>query len=175
MKSKLIKNYFGFEYFLADENGSAIATSDNGKLSKQNCDEIFGVVDEDKKNLYYYKQVMNPYETAGQSYTAYEKGFIEGFNKAMELNKDKVFTSKDVIRAIVHHTYLLYNDGKGYEEGDNNDDRIECVIAALKQKPIEIEVEIVQEKGKDTFGNSELTWYNSKIDSQGCLILKRAE
>ena len=40
---------------------------------------------------------MNPYTTGEQSYTAYEKGFIEGFNKAMELNKDKVFTVEDVI------------------------------------------------------------------------------
>jgi hypothetical protein len=40
MKGKLIKNYYGFEYFLKDENGETIVTSDSGKLSIKNCQEI---------------------------------------------------------------------------------------------------------------------------------------
>jgi hypothetical protein len=147
------------------------------KLSHENCDEIFGVVDV-KKNLYYHKQVMNPYTTGEQSYTAYEKGFTEGFNKAMELNATKQFTRDDVISAIVHHTYLLHNDGKGYEDGDDNDDRIDYVIAALKKQPTEIEVEIDMEcldpncDGIDKKGVC-IPGDKPKLDSEGCLILKK--
>jgi hypothetical protein len=83
---------------------------------------------------------------------------------------------------------LLYNDGKGHEEGDNNDDRIECVIASLKQKPIEIEVEVEMENygycegcrkagmwhcaHADTCGNAE-TRKRPKLDLSECLILKK--
>ena len=34
-------------------------------------------IDEDK-NLFYQKQLMNPYSTEEYAYTAYEKGFMEG-------------------------------------------------------------------------------------------------
>jgi hypothetical protein len=138
------------------------------QLSKQNCDEIFGLVDVID---IVYKQVRNGFDGVIDSFTeAFAK---ECINKAMELNKDKLFNEDDVIKAIVHYTYLLYNDGKGYENGDYNDDRIDHVISALKKQPTEIEVEIVQEEGKDTFGNSELTWYNAKLDENDCLILKK--
>jgi hypothetical protein len=142
------------------------------QLSKQNCDEIFGLVDVID---IVYKQVRNGFDGVIDSFTeAFAK---ECINKAVELNGDKVFTEDDVITAIVHYTYLLHNDGKGYEEGDNNDYRIECVIAALKQKPTEIEVEIemecldpncdgIDKKGVCIPGNK------PKLDSQECLILK---
>ena len=102
------------------------------------------------------------------------------------MNKDKVFTSEDVISAIVHHTYLLYNDGKGYEDGDDNDDRIDYVIEALKQQPTEIEVELEMKKVVDETkvigavkgvkgSGDKITTYKSvpKLDEKGCLILKR--
>lgn len=36
------------------------------------------------KELFYQKQVMNPYNTVENTYTAYEKGFIEGWYKAKQ-------------------------------------------------------------------------------------------
>jgi hypothetical protein len=185
MKAKLIKNHYGFEYFLADENGSAIATSNDGKLSKQNCDEIFGVVDVESlalsKASFFGGTYRNP-----EGFSDEQVGYLHGFIEAMELNEDKLFTEDDVITAIVHYTYLLHNDGKGYEEGDNNDDRIECVIAALKQKPIEIEVEIEMVKVVDKTkmigavkgvkgSGHKIKTYKSvpNLDSDECLILKK--
>jgi hypothetical protein len=138
------------------------------KLSKQNCDEIFGVTDIEK--------LADERFLGSDDITNYNLkfGFKEGFNKAMELNKDKQFTEDDVITAIVHYTYLLHNDGKGYEDGDDNDKRIDYVIAALKQKPYEIKVEVEMDaipadrapNGWDIF---------PKLDSEGCLILKKIE
>ena len=50
--------------------------------------------DDSNKDLFYQKQVMNPYPTGGQSYASYEKGFIDGYNKAKEKYK---FTEEDMI------------------------------------------------------------------------------
>ena len=36
------------------------------------------------KELFYQKQIMNPYHTGENAYTAYEKGFIEGWYKAKQ-------------------------------------------------------------------------------------------
>jgi len=124
------------------------------KLSKQNCDEIFGAFDVEKLKSDYIEDQLKGLDKEGyEKYFCFAeadaKEFIKGFNKAMELNKDKLFTEDDVISAIVHHTYLLHNDGKGYEDGDDNDNRIDYVIASLKQKPTEIEVEIEMVKVVD--------------------------
>ena len=37
---------------------------------------------EQKKEMIYQKQVLNPYPTGGQSYTAWENGFIQGYELA---------------------------------------------------------------------------------------------
>jgi hypothetical protein len=180
MKGNLIHRGNG-DYKLFTE-GVPYATTGGSpykKLSKQNCDEIFGVVDVDKLADERFDK-----STAELEYRNW--AFKVGFNKAMELNKDKLFTRDDVISAIVHHTYLLHNDGKGYEDGDDNDDRIDYVIAALKQKPTEIEVEIEMKKVVDETkvigavkgvkgSGDKITTYKSvpKLDENGCLILKR--
>jgi len=54
--------------------------------------------DDSNKDLFYQKQVMNPYPTGGQSYASYEKGFIDGYNKAKEKYK---FTEEDM-RTMFH-------------------------------------------------------------------------
>jgi hypothetical protein len=164
MKAKLNKVDNG--YVLLVDN--IMYATDNDKLSKQNCDEIFGVVDVEK--------LAEEYDP-NYAITDISNGFhfIEGFNKALELNKDKLFTEDDVISAIVHHTYLLHNDGKGYEDGDNNDDRIDYVIEALKQQPTEIEVEIEMEDiiqlKKRAGGLTNMG--KPKLDLNGNLILKK--
>jgi hypothetical protein len=55
------------------------------------------IEDDGCKDLFYSKQVMNPYSKESQSYTAYEKGFIDGYNKAKEKYK---FTEEDLRKAI---------------------------------------------------------------------------
>lgn len=52
-------------------------------------------IDNDKE-LHYQKQVMQPYPSDSHSYTGYEKGFVEGYNKAREKYK---FTEEDIRRA----------------------------------------------------------------------------
>ena len=57
------------------------------------CEEVKNwdsFVEKKNKELYYQKQVMNPYPPTKHLYTAWEKGFIEGFNKAKELFKEEL-------------------------------------------------------------------------------------
>jgi hypothetical protein len=150
------------------------------KLAKQNCDEIFGVIDVEKlaeewvfeKNGHKWS---NNDDSAGDNYAS----FKEGFNKAMELNKDKRFTSRNMLRAYMEGT----NDGTEFEsmmdyDSEDNAEAYEFAKEAEKefikslQQPTEIEVEIEMDaipadrapNGWDIF---------PKLDSEGCLILKK--
>jgi hypothetical protein len=84
MKAKLIKDEDGYSLFTREENSTNrkfIATTQgmyvDHKLSKQNCDEIFGVVD------VIYKQVRNGFDGVIDSFTeAFAK---ECINRAMKL------------------------------------------------------------------------------------------
>jgi hypothetical protein len=119
--------------FYNDEDMLACATA---LLSKQNCDEIFGVVDVEKLAEDFAKN-HSIYPTA-QDDTEY--GFKQGFKKAMELYE------------ILH--------------------------------PTEIEVEIIMKNsrtGNIVKHDSDLEWDEDglcdraipKLDSEGCLILKK--
>jgi hypothetical protein len=155
MKAKLIKK--GDEYIL---NPSIVGY----KLSKQNCDEIFGVVDvENLANNSFDKKFNKDSEQLG----LYDVGFIDGFNKAMELNQRKLFTLEDMInfaeycKGDLMKTKDLFNEYQSI------------------QQPTEINVEIVtesmnideiREQGKG-FLNANLN--KPKLDDKGRLILKR--
>jgi hypothetical protein len=65
-------------------------TCDCGPLEEPK-QETIEEVDENKKNLHYYKQVMNPYPVGEYSYTAYEKGFIEGYQESTKLQAERMY------------------------------------------------------------------------------------
>jgi hypothetical protein len=177
MKGKLIKT--DVNYLLEDDKGVVVASTStkegiNG-LSKQNCDEIFGVVD------VVYKQVRNGFDGVIDSFTeAFAK---ECINKAMELNKDKLFTLEDMKRAIdkakqgsVKETHNGY--GRPTERRFDLDDLSYDEIIQSIQQPTEIEVEIemecldpncdgINKKGVCIPGDK------PKLDENGCLILKK--
>jgi hypothetical protein len=186
MKAKLIK-VDKDNYTLLDEKGIPIGTTPNvlsnntfSKLSKQNCDEIFGVVDVDKLAEDFAKN-YSIYPTA-QDDTEY--GFKNGFNKAMELNKDKVFTLEDMRKAFIAGSNVFIeedDDVYGSEFEKEETDFIQSL-----QQPTEIEVEIEMEKIVDETkvigavkgvkgSGDKITTYKSvpKLDSEGCLILKQ--
>jgi hypothetical protein len=158
MKGKLIKTEVN--YLLEDDKGVVIASTStkegiNG-LSKQNCDEIFGVVDVDGLARKWRDNSM--YRDANAySYKA-------GFNKAMELNR---FTLEDIRKA-----YYV-----GYEDGKSGATFFQQLIQSLQQ-PTEIDVVIdmecldpncdgINKKGVCIPGDK------PKLDPNGCLILKK--
>jgi len=183
MKAKLIKKITGIYKLELDDK--VIASDDVdmqkdleiGKLSKQNCDEIFGVVDVEKL-------AKEKYPNDGYADTTLmQKGFIKGFNKAVSLNKDKVFTLEDMKKAHA----LGWDSCNTWNEGNPKITELSELIQSLQQ-PTEIEVEIEMKRIVDKTkvigavkgvkgSGDKITTYKSipKLDSEGCLILKRAK
>jgi hypothetical protein len=153
MKGKLIKT--GNDYLLKDTNGEVLAitngVTEGKKLSKQNCDEIFGVVDVEKLAMGY--DLYEKINFVGQT-----RAYIAGFNKAMELNKDKVFTLEDMGNLW---DFCVYNKG---------------TFAEFTQpilQPTEIDVEIEMEKTPVKMPGIMVFTKAPKLDSNKCLILKK--
>jgi hypothetical protein len=166
MEVKLVKR--DDHYGLYNEDGHKIAATLDGcnsKLSKQNCDEIFKVIDVEE---------IADRHTFGQRNHEW-KAYIAGFNKNAELNKDKLFTLEDVKKA-----YIQGKHGGKTQAYVEFDDYIQSL-----QQPTEIEVEIEMEVADLAFYENgerypieanipERFKYKPKLDSQGCLILKRS-
>jgi hypothetical protein len=168
MKAKLIKT--NVNYLLEDDKGVIIASTStkegNNKLSKQNCDEIFGVVDVEKLAEEFVNDLQVASETVNR---AVKLGYEEGFNKAIELNKDKVFTIEDIRKA--------YQQGEedSYLKGGLTKTKEDNYIQSIQQ-PTEIEVEIETEtKVWEFISNGEFESFEiiPKLDANGCLILKK--
>ena len=148
-------------YDLYHDNGHKVASSAPnpfGKLSKQNCDEIFGVVDVEKL------AASVSQDTISSPYYAY----ISGFNKALKLNKDKQFTLDEIKEAIRIAQHIQID-----ENGVLTEYKEEQILRML-QKPTEIEVEIEMEDiiqlKKRAGGLTNMG--KPKLDSNGNLILK---
>jgi hypothetical protein len=164
MKAKLIKVDRGY-YNLEDEKGNVIGTSYEFrtsvgdftyKLSTKKCDEIFGIIDVEKlAEESWGDKISSPYHA-----------YIEGFNKAKELNKDKVFTIDDVKKSIE-----MAREENGLSDNTMSYDYSEDEIIQSLQQPTEIEVEIEQ-VNKLNIDKGIFEWM-PKLDSEGCLILKR--
>ena len=171
MKAKLITDGKN-NYSLLDYNNELIGTTmesmiTDQKLSKQNCDEIFGVINVENLADEYF---LNEYSFNGKNNLPYKDSDIQitkndfrnGFNKAMELNKDKVFTLEDMGNLW---DFCTYNKGTFAE-----------FIQSIQQ-PTEIEVEIEMDDiwdGLDStriFPKEETSFPN--LDPNGCLILKK--
>ena len=150
MPAKLYKREDRYDLYSEDDHKIASSAPNTfGKLSKQNCDEIFGIVDVEK---------IADRHTFGQRNHEW-KAYIKGFSKAMELMKDKVFTLEQMHKAI----RLACSEYSGN------------IIDEVTQQPSEIEVEIemgdVIQLKKRAGGITNMG--KPKLDSSGCLILKR--
>ncbi len=177
MKLKLIKTEVN--YLLEDDKGVVIASTSLKKglgLSKQNCDEIFGVVDVEKLAEEWVFETnghkwSNNDDTAGDNFGSYR----EGFNKAMELTATKIFTMKDMMDC--------WNTALKFQE---NQITLGEFIKSLRPTEIEVEIEMVKVvdktkvvgavKGVKGSGHKIKTYKSvPKLDEKGCLILKKIE
>jgi hypothetical protein len=166
----------GDEYKLYSHD-SCIATtqeSPHKRLSKQNCDDIFGVVDvEILSDEYSHDSIWFNKRGTYNNQEFFEfiakKSFTDGFNKAMELNKDKLFTVEDVRKAMSIGLSIGY--GRQFEI-ENKSVEIDIYIKSLQ--PTEIEVEIEMIKTPDgIFRENDVPYSSPKLDENGCLILKK--
>jgi hypothetical protein len=190
MKATLIKKAEGWYNLYQDKIGigSTYPELQGYKLSKQNCDEIFGVTDIEKL-AHEFSQNLR-----GRSNLYAIMGFDAGFSKAMELNKDKQFTLEDVLNAYMEGTNdgaqfesLMDYDSEDFDEAHEFAKEAEREFRESIQQPTEIEVEIEMEKVVDETkvvgavkgvkgSGDKITTYKAvpKLDAEGCIILKKA-
>jgi len=163
------------------------------KLSKQNCEEEFakamGVVDVEKlAEARYPNEVGYAVSDSNFRIGELQDAYQEGFNKAMELNKDKVFT-KEEVHKLLRLVHILPNFELEQFEDENNVLQIDTFISHHIQQPTEIEVEIEMElivigqcncychtnKGIIHFSAccNPKRIEQPKLDSEGCLMLKK--
>jgi hypothetical protein len=186
MKAKLIKQngigiqtIDGADYYLILDgktyhtNPLTSDLSNGGKLSKQNCDEIFGVVDVEKLANYEYPEGddWSPEESLVR-----KLAFLNGFNKSMELNKDKLFTLEDMHEAL----HLMNNTSKIEISGEALDiikkitevreSIIDKILDSKQPTEIEVEIEMVFLGFEMESG---LKMEEPKLDSNGNLILRK--
>jgi hypothetical protein len=180
MKATLIKRENHYDLFEGTRFISTTECEDGtvNKLSKQNCDEIFGVVDVEKLAKEEAEKLHD--KSNHEDWDVYNCLVYEdtemikiGFNKAMELNKDKQFTLED-----------LENFRKFQIQEQNFSKSCLNVWLQSLQQPTEIEVEIEMEVADLAFYENgerypieadlpERFKYKSKLDADGCLILKK--
>jgi hypothetical protein len=165
MKAKLIKR--DNDYCLYNESEETIAASwanvTGKKLSQSNCDEIFGVVDVEKlaydsSQEYLIKPIESPIFTFG---------YEQGFNKAMELNKDKLFTLEDMQKAFE----LGHNGAADTYMLEKNEQEFEKLIQQPTEIEVEIEMEDIIQLKKRAGGLTNMG--KPKLDSNGNLILRK--
>jgi len=146
------------------------------KLSKQNCDELFGIFDVNSEVEDIVKTICPDDRGKDIIYgTAMAVG-IQCFNKAMELNKDKVFALDDMIMQVKAAFYNGVIVGKGNDPIFSIDDFVQSIRPI--QDPTEIEVEIVMECLDPTCDGVNrkgccIPGDKPKLDSSGNLILKK--
>jgi len=178
MKAKLIKHDFG--YNLVDANDKWIATSKNDYshamnldywLSLKNCQAI--------ERGYDLDELAEEFAKTKSSHSTFQnthkRDFREGFQKALELMGDKKYSEKDVKLAIQFGS-------EDYEP--QLDGRTERFIQSLQQTEWDVEIEMGY-IGECNGNNGDGCFQDSsghncgcferkpKLDSNGCLILKR--
>jgi hypothetical protein len=181
---KLIKHKEGYSLCIEETGSNSrefIATTDGmyvkHGLSKENCDEIFGVVDVRKLAREYVDSHPDDFQYTSDEYWNSQVDFKNGFNKAMELNKDKLFTTTNLRVGMIN---LLYLEKEKDELSDVFKERqfkfVDDFIQSL-QEPTEIEVEIEMRKDYLTWKQSDIEKMSDclvpKLDENGCLILKK--
>jgi hypothetical protein len=175
MKGKLIKEVYFYGLKIDDKIVGLCDLDTNKilnypyKLSIQNCDEIFGIIDVEKLAKEETRKYLPGCPENIMNFIAHERFFKIAFEKAIELNKDKLFTVEDMENCWDEaHQAGRYEEKGIAEKGWKN---IKDFLKFLQQ-PTETDVEVEMDKipadlapgGWDVF---------PKLDSQGCLILKK--
>jgi hypothetical protein len=187
MEGKLIKKenhyYFWSSDWNPNKNKGFVANSEGTvdyKLSKENCDEIFGVVDVDNICDEYF---INEYSWNGKNILPYKDSdleaikndFIHGYDKAMELNKDKLFTVEDMKQAYIQgkhggktQSYVEFDDFiKSLQQSTD-------MLVEIHASCIWTQIDVIDPitftcKSHISKGDKE----EPILDENGCLILRR--
>ena len=170
MFGKLIKTEVN--YILEDDNGVII----DGKLSHKNCQSIENgyEFDEYEECIFYAGKFGYPLpEGFSDEQVGRLHGFIDGFQKALEILGNKKFTEYDILVAMISMQGQEVFYEKTFEETlETRKLYIENYIKNLKKT--ECNVEIVTKPYTEVSEGFNLEQKREfKVDKDGCLILKR--
>jgi hypothetical protein len=176
MKGKLIKRSNSrFDFYTIEDikQVNTIASSfdnPNGKLSVKNCEAIANGYDLDKLYLKHYLEVGTP--------NVSKWSFFEGAKAILEILGDKKFSEGDMMlswdagvmsQAICTSNYFgLKRQEQLKEHRDYYKENLKPV--SLKQTEWDVEIEM---EYYDPIPPTRQTALRPKLDSDGCLILKR--
>jgi hypothetical protein len=154
MKGKLIKTEVN--YLLEGEGGVVIASTSLKKegleLSLKNCQAIELGYDLDELASEYAKKREN-LDLVYANGLYY--GFLEGFQKALEILGDKIFTLDDI-----HTVFIMGREGM-----EDKMNRYVTRIHEPTEWDVRIDVLLTERHG--------VVYETPKLDVDGCLILKR--
>jgi hypothetical protein len=159
MKAELVKRQDRWDLY--GEDGSKIASSAPnpiGKLSIKNCEAIANGYDLDELSTSRLATRFD--ENSGYHKFVFVEAYKEGFLKAMEILSDKKFSELDM--------RIAYDAGCNNIDADDNID-FQDTINSLQQTEwdVEVEQELIQSSIQ-----GEAIW-KTRLDADGCLILKR--
>jgi hypothetical protein len=180
MKGKLIKksshNREHLEYWLYCEelkyNLSPMAKTGAGhglqKLSLKNCQAIergYDVYELAKENYYKFWSIIDESGLINHTF-----GYVEGFQKALELMGDKKFSEEDIDGAF----------DAGYEMLDsqkNYNDSLKEFKKSLQQTEWDVEIDMTPYHDNNFINDGKThiikPIFKPTLDNEGCLILKR--
>lgn len=147
------------------------------KLSKENCDEIFGVIDVEKIALSKASHFGGTYRNP-EGFSDKQVGYLHGFIEGAELNKDKLFTEDQMWNMFYFGDSLKRKIKSGNIDNKPMGEIFDDYIQSLQQ-PKEIEVDVRcyignGDKESDSFKDPLVTNTGiPKLDENGCLILKK--
>jgi hypothetical protein len=151
-----------------------------GKLSKLNCDEIFGTVDIRSLSNEDFESEMGEGPTSDENINSMiRKGYVNGaefgFNKSNELNKDKLFTIEDIRKA-----YKKGKEDSYTQVGMTKQKEGEYIESLLQPTVVEVEICYMNDCyinptncSWTSFDCKLCTQVMIKLDENGCIILRK--
>ena len=103
------------EPYTYDESGEEIYGHMYDNIQRISLSEVNELIGDEHslKNMWYERNVQNPYSSDSQSHAAFDKGFELGYNQSLEDKKGNVYTEVD-LRGVFMHGFLLGLDRVKY-------------------------------------------------------------
>jgi hypothetical protein len=183
MKAKLIKTNNGVYDLFEDTRFISTTDSPDGtinKLSIKNCQAIERGYDLEELAVNYANaELSKEFTSKVGNFYGFSSSYIEGFKKALELLEDKKFSEKDLLKSLhkLADSFIRgypYHQDLDFQEGNQ-------IIQSLQQTEWDVEIEMecpqCQEWGyvSECRKDCNKKFLQPKLDSNGCLILKRIE
>ena len=167
MKAKLIKDIDGYWLDISDDNISKRQLSDFGQLSIKNCEAIANGYDLDELA----NKFTEHFNTLDVVKSDIQVGYKAGFQKALEIIGDKKYSEEDVLKEL---NKLNTMPTSTLDTFTDDGEMVTMKWFEQSLQRTEWDVEIVTKRYTDVHDGFNLeSKREPKLDSDGCLILKK--